>query len=218
MVHRIHELEPEFIARRLIPDKENEPFREELRQLLARWVDSTVPDPHNPLHHLQTADAVQRLVEDLAEHEVRKAALFCLADGQSAAEIGRELSLSRWALAKRWPDLAGLAKPYRWFPHNHVEWYKWVSELLKRAPESEAAAALDRELEPYRRAIWDWWLLLKTPELVRAVFTAWRPEPGHQMDHNISVGLTELFTSYDATREATTTPGATAGTSKEETK
>ncbi len=200
---RIHELEPKFIARFYDPDEKNQRFREEMRQLLARWIDSTIPDPHKCLHHLQTAQDVRDQVADLTEHEVRKATLFCLASGMPAAEIGRELDLSRWAISKRWPDLAGQAKPYRWFPENHVELYRWTSELLKRASESEATIALERELEPYRRAIWDWWLLLKTPELVRTVFHAWTPEPGNQMDHHINTNITALLKSYDATRLAT---------------
>lgn len=191
-------MEPEFTTRRLLPQPDDEPFRRELREVLARWVDATLSDPRNPLHHLRTADWVARQVEDLAEHELRRAALFALANGYSAASIGRTLGLSRWAVAKRWPDLVEQATRYRWFPENQVEWYKWVAELLKRAPESDDRKALDQTLEPYRRAIWDWWLLLDTPPLVRAVFDTWQSHPDDPTERNITANLTNLLDSYAA--------------------
>jgi hypothetical protein len=207
MVHRIHTLEPELIVRRHHPRSVDKQHREEFQEVVARWVDATIPDPHNPLHHLQTANSVARQVEDLAEHELRRAALFALADGASLASIGRELGLSRWAIAKRWPDLTEQAEPYRWFPRNNVEWYKWVSELLKSAPQSADRDALDQLLEPYRRAIWNWWLLLDTPPLVRAVLSTWQPDPDDVLEQGTAKHLTELLDGYDATRPRAATAG-----------
>lgn len=58
------------------------------------------------------------------------------------------------------------------------------------------------ELEPYRRAIWNWWLLLDTPQLVRAVLATWQPNHDDPIEHGIAANLTELLDSYDATRPA----------------
>lgn len=200
MTHRPHALEPTF-AGRVRPQPEDESHRAELQRVLAAWIDGTVADPNNPRHQLHTADWVRRQVEDLIEHELRRAALLALASGDSLAAVGRELGLSRWAIAKRWPDLNRQAESYRWFPRHHVEWFKWTAELLRRAPESEARERLEQALEPYRRAIWNWWLLLDTPPLVRAVLATWSPGvDAHPRERQIVSELTTLLESYDATR------------------
>jgi hypothetical protein len=199
MIHHKVELEPKFLTRRLQSRPTDEEHREQIGEALARWVGATVPDAHNPLHQLRTADAVARQVEDLAEHQMRRAALLALADGASLGTVGQELGLSRWAVGKRWPDLVEQAKPFRWFPDNQVEWFKWTSELLTRAPRSAAHEALDNALEPYRSAIHDWWLLLDTPPLVQAVLNTWQPAAGDRVELAVASNLTGLLESYEAT-------------------
>ena len=186
--------------------------RQAVAETLAAWVNADVVArgrPGEPTIRLQAVEEMAHQVEELVAEERRRAALFALSVGLSAASIGAELGLSRWAVAKRWPDLAEQARPLRWLYTNQTDWARSLDDLLALAEpraarldddQREALTQLRELVDGYRSRTSDWWLLVETPRLARAVLTAVVPRPDDQLgDHVVCDWLFAQVADYDLT-------------------
>lgn len=198
---------PETVA----PVAEDEPYRQAVADALAAWVDARIArgGPGLPAVRLQVVESVAKQVEDMLTAERRRAALFALGAGTSAAAVNYLLGLSRWAVGKRWPDLAHQARPLRWLSANQADWCAALAELVdversashRRSDDVRRALTRLRALvDAYQSTAGHWWLLLETPELARAVLDAPAPPRADVQHHVVRDWLAAQLADYDLTR------------------
>ncbi|MEU4807421.1 hypothetical protein [Actinosynnema sp. NPDC023587] len=191
-----------------IPSEADEPHRAAVAHALRAWINAKIAPVNAPSRHIvREARWIGKLVEDLLTVEQRRAILFALGAGQSLADVGQELGVSRWAVGKRWPDLADQARPLRWLSANHTLWQPALERLLEQEePHADQLADEQRQalhrlrevIDEYRTRIWDWWLLIDTPELARVIVSH---EPPKEFEHHLAHDWVHaLLADYDRTR------------------
>ncbi|MBW4722450.1 hypothetical protein [Saccharothrix obliqua] len=193
-----------------VPDEDDEPHRAAVAQALRAWVDAKTTPLGNvgPMRMVQHVRWITMLVDDLLTVEQRRAILFALGGGQSLAQVGEELGVSRWAIGKRWPDLVEQARPLRWLSTNQSIWQPALERLLEQEEprvdqlaeqQREAVRRLREVIDEYRRRSWDWWVLVDTPELARSVVS--HPPPPEEFEHHLAHDWVHaLLADYDRTR------------------
>jgi hypothetical protein len=196
MSHRIDDVAPADSPVTFLPSDDDMPHRQAVADALAAWIDASISRgrPDVPATRLRAVERIARQVDDLLTAERRRAALFAMGAGQSAAAIGDELGLSRWAVAKRWPDLKDQARPLRWLSTNQTDWSQSLYDLLEfEEPaahllpdeQRQALARLREIVDVYRTRIWDWALLVDTPNLVRTVLAGPPPPQDTELRHHV---------------------------------
>lgn len=194
-----------------ISPRQNTLHRDAVATAITAWVTTaTTPGGRDaPEIRLQAVERIAGQVEELLAEERRRAALFALGMGRSIAATAAELGLSRWALTKRWPDLAEQARPLRWLFTNQDDWADAVDELLglveplaeqlgeePRRELGQLRVAVDR----YRARGRDWWALQDTPRMVRAALATMAPTPDDEVGmHVLSDWLFAQLADYDLT-------------------
>lgn len=99
---------------------------------------------------LVAAEYVKNEIADVLDLDQWNTAVTAVAEGTSQPKLGERLDLSRWAVAKRWPNLSQFGRKQRWWYLNALTWVDAVDDLVT----AERYAAMDTLLpEDEQRSI-----------------------------------------------------------------